>query len=150
VGGESDTALALDAGGAPRADVLIESIRNDPIPVEFVSRIRDELQRELGLGSSVAPAYSALEAAGQMWWMCVYLWLLSARSRDSIDSLIAAVTPTATSLRASTPGRRPVYVALLDPAGSLLRARLVRTRVEQPLIRNQRPRPFPAQADPRF
>ena len=150
MGGASDTELALDGGGAPRADVLIESIRNDPIPTEFVSRIRDELQRELGLGSSVAPAYSALEAAGQMWWMCVYLWLLSARSRDSIDSLIAAVTPTATSLRASTPGRRPVYVVLLDPAGSLLRARLVRTRVEQPPIRNQRPRPFPAQADPRF
>ena len=132
------------------ADVLIESIRNDPIPVEFVGRLRAELERELGSGGAAVPAYSALEAAGQMWWMCIYLWLLSARSRESIDALVAAVTPTATSLRASTPERRPVYVALLDPAGSLLRARLVRTRVEQHPARNQRPRPFPAQADPRF
>ncbi len=155
MGGEADTELDLDAGGSKPpggscADVLIESIRNDPIPVEFVSRIRDGLERELGSGSSAAPAYSVLEAAGRMWWMCVYLWLLSARSRDSIDPLIEAVTPTATSLRASTPGRRPVYVALLDPAGSLLRARLVRIGVEEPPVRNRRPRPFPAQADPRF
>jgi hypothetical protein len=85
-----------------------------------------------------------------MWWMCIYLWLLSARSRESIGSVLEAVTPIATDLRASTSERRPVYVALLDPAGSLLQARLVRTQVERPPVRNQRPRPFPAQADPRF
>jgi hypothetical protein len=130
--------------------VLIESIRNDPIPAEFVDRLRGELERELGGGSSAAPTYSALEAAGQMWWLCIYLWLLSARSRESIGALIEAVIPIATALRASTPERRPVYVALLDPAGSLLQARLVRSEVEQPPVRNQRPRPFPAQADPRF
>jgi dihydrofolate synthase / folylpolyglutamate synthase len=141
------TALGGTLSGA---DVLIESIRNDPVPVEFVAQIRESLVRTLGSGSSAEPAYSALEAAGQMWWMCIYLWLLSARSRESIDPLIAAVIPTATSLRASTPERRPVYVALLDPAGSLLQARLVRTRVEQPPVLGQRPRPFPGQADPRF
>ena len=137
-------------GALSDADVLIESIRNDPVPVEFVAQIRESLVRTLGSGSSAEPAYSALEAAGQMWWICIYLWLLSARSRESIDPLIAAVTPAATSLRASTPGRRPVYVALLDPAGSLLQARLVRTRVEQPPVGGQRPRPFPGHADPRF
>jgi len=135
---------------AGEPDVLIESIRNDPIPAAFVSRLRDELQRELGGDSAAVPVYSALEAAGQMWWVCIYLWLLSARSRASIGALIAAVIPIATALRAGTPERRPVYVALLDPAGSLLQARLVRTQVERPPARNQRPRPFPAQADPRF
>ena len=105
--GDPDTELDLGAGAARSrgtrvgrvaaeggADVLIESIRNDPIPVEFVGRLRGELERELGGSSSAAPAYSALEAAGQMWWMCIYLWLLSARSRDSIGALIEAVIPS--------------------------------------------------------
>jgi len=140
----------LNGGALTPADVLIESIRNDPIPADFVGRLQAELQRELGSGSAVVPAYSALEAAGQMWWLCIYLWLLSARGRESIDALIATVTPVATALRASTPERRPVYVALLDPAGALLQARLVRTGVERMPGRSQRSRPFPAQADPRF
>ena len=142
-----------EKGGPPGpvpTDVLIESIRNDPIPADSVRRLRAVLQRELGGDAIAAPAYSALEAAGQMWWLCIYLWLLSTRSRKALDALLAAVTPIATSLRASTPERRPVYVALLDPAGVLLRARLVRTGIEPLPVHNQRPRLFPADPDPRF
>jgi hypothetical protein len=119
--------------------VLIEMVSNDRLDSGDLACLSACLARRLEAGDNVTPAESVLDAAGTMWWLCLYLWCLTPRALAVRMDLMTAALGWARRWRARDPRARPVYLATLDEHGQALEVRLLRRGVE--LVPRQPARP---------
>jgi hypothetical protein len=112
------------------SDVVLEMISNDRLGPADLDSLSSGLAAHLAVHAVVTPAVSALEAAGKMWWLCLYLWCRTPRSRAKSATLLALTLEWARTWQERNPQHRPVYVATLDAHGHLIEAGLLRAEIE--------------------
>jgi hypothetical protein len=142
--GSAREPLVGEFGGS---DLVLEMITNDRLDPADLDSLMSGLATHLAGDALVTPAVSALEAAGTMWWLCLYLWCRTPRSRARSAALLSLSLDWARTWRKRNPQHRPVYVATLDTDGQLIEARLLRREIEtMPRLRSRarrmEPRPL--------